>query len=126
MRQSAFQTTVIRFGGLFGGERNPGGFFKSKRLLQNPDSPVNLIHLDDCLSLMHEVLKQNVWGEVFNGVTDTHPTKREFYSLAAQVAGFAVPEFESGNDSTNYKIVSNVITSYSIHYTKLYESAKAR
>ena len=43
---------------------------------------------------------------MLNGVTDTHPTKREFYSLSAKVAGFPVPDFEDVKQSP-FKIVSN-------------------
>ena len=41
--------TVIRFGGLVGPRRHPGRFFAGKKDMPNGLSPVNFIHLDDCV-----------------------------------------------------------------------------
>ena len=100
------KTTIIRFGGLIGYSRNPGNFFSKGRLVQNPDSNVNLIHRDDCIGIINQVVEQEVWGEVFNCCADTHPTKREFYTQAAQSIGLPAPEFAKSG-AKSFKIVSN-------------------
>jgi nucleoside-diphosphate-sugar epimerase len=103
---SSITTTVVRFGGLIGSDRNPGRFFREGSLVHNPDSPVNLIHRDDCIGIISQIVEQEVWGEVFNCCADTHPTKREFYTQAAKSTGAPVPEFaDSGTQS--FKIISN-------------------
>ena len=100
------QTTIVRFGGLVGYSRNPGNFFVSGRSVRNPDSPVNLIHRDDCIGIIGKIVENEVWGEVFNCCADTHPTKRQFYTQAAVSIGNPVPEFvDSGVKS--FKIISN-------------------
>ena len=110
------KTTIIRFGGLIGYSRNPGKFFSKGRLVQNPDSNVNLIHRDDCIGIISQIVEQEVWGEVFNCCADTHPTKREFYTHAAKSMGLSAPEFaKSGVKSL--KIISNQKVKKMLNYT---------
>ena len=101
-----FETTIVRFGGLIGYSRNPGIFFNNKMLVSNPDSKVNMIHRDDCINIIVQIVAQNMWGEVFNCCADTHPTKREFYTQAARQLGVPVPKFQDSDDPT-FKIISN-------------------
>lgn len=99
-------TTIVRFGGLIGYSRHPGNFFRSKGIVQNPDTPVNLIHRDDCIGIISEIVEQQVWGEVFNCCADTHPSKREFYTRAMNLIGAPLPAFGTPNPSAG-KIISN-------------------
>ncbi|MGI4749076.1 MAG: SDR family oxidoreductase [Janthinobacterium lividum] len=96
-------TTVIRFGGLFGPDRNPGRFFRDKNSIPNGLSPVNLIHLQDCLGLIEAVLNQPKNG-IYNAVAPTHPTKKDFYSKAILKMGLAAPEFLE--EKTDWKIIN--------------------
>ena len=48
---SAFTTTIIRFTGLIGPNRNLSKYFAGKINIPNGLAPVNLIHLADCLGL---------------------------------------------------------------------------
>lgn len=100
------QTTIVRFGGLIGYTRNPGKFFSKRRPIHDPDSNVNLIHRDDCIGIISQIVRQEAWGEVFNCCADTHPTKREFYTYAATSIGGIAPEF-ADSDATSFKIISN-------------------
>ncbi len=76
--------TIIRMAGLIGPERHPGRFFAGKENIPNGLSPVNLIHLDDCVGLIEHVMENNLWGETFNGAAPSHPAKADFYDLASQ------------------------------------------
>lgn len=98
--------TIVRFGGLIGYRRQPGRFFRAGAVVRNPDSPVNLIHRDDCVAIIGRVIEQRGWGEVFNCCADTHPTKREFYTRAARAIGGVVPEFGE-SDPGSGKSISN-------------------
>lgn len=103
---TGFDTTVLRFSGLVGPGRHPGRFFRGGKAVRQPAAPINLIHLDDCLGIMDAILGQQAWGETFNGCSDTHPEKRDFYRHVTTMAGMPLPEFiESGE--LQYKIVSN-------------------
>lgn len=106
-RQSeCFTTTIIRFSGLVGPGRHPGRFFRGGKEVKQPDAPINLIHLDDCIGLIDSILQQSAWGEVFNGCSDTHPIKREFYPFAAALVGQPAPVFSTAQTCA-FKIVSN-------------------
>ncbi len=98
------QTTVIRFGGLFGPDRNPGRFFRDKNSIPNGLAPVNLVHLNDCLSLIEAVLNQQNFPGVYNAVAPSHPTKKEFYTKAILKSGFAAPDFVE--EKTAWKIIN--------------------
>ncbi len=102
----AFETTLLRFGGLIDKRRHPGRFFSGGRSVQNADTPVNLIHFDDCLGIINAIIEQNCWGEVFNACADSHPSKRQFYSKAIKHYGGSLPEFID-SDGTVGKSVSN-------------------
>jgi len=99
-----FDTTIIRFGGLFGPDRNPGRFFRDKNSIPNGLAPVNLIHLNDCIGLIEAVLNQQKFPEVYNAVAPSHPTKEEFYTKAILKSGFVAPEFVA--EKTEWKIIN--------------------
>lgn len=103
---SHFETTIIRFGGLFGYGTRPVDFISATRKMKSPKGFVNLIHREDALCILEEIILQNVWGEVFNAVADTHPQREIFYKSQAEKYGKPMPVFDETTPST-YKIVSN-------------------
>ena len=106
-RQSEqFRTTIVRFAGLIGGSRHPGRFFRGGKTVKNPGANVNLIHLDDCINIIDLIVANNIWGETFNACADTHPSKREFYSHAADMMGAPSPDFDDSDD-LSFKIIDN-------------------
>ena len=100
----AFETTILRFGGLIGGSRNPANFVKKKKLVGS--ARVNLIHLDDCIGIINAILQQNRWGETFNACADTHPTKEEFYTHVCKQSRVSQPMFEDTNEKLP-EVISN-------------------
>ena len=110
--QTNFSTTIVRFAGLIGYDRLPGRFLAGKKNVENGNTPINVIHLDDCIELIAQIIYQNVWGEVFNACADGHPTRKEFYTLAAKKIGLETPSFAAEIES-DFKIVnSNKIKKY--------------
>lgn len=103
---SSFETTVIRFGGLIGYDRQPCRFVMSAYKVMGPETPVNMIHRDDCVGIIDAILEKEAWGEIYNGVADTHPTKREFYEAACKAIDEEPPLFDELHTGT-FKIVSN-------------------
>jgi nucleoside-diphosphate-sugar epimerase len=106
MDDSSFATTVVRFGGLYGGDRHPGRFLAGRTDVSRPQAPVNLIHRDDCVAVLRTLLKQEVHDEVFNACADAHPTRRAVYTRAAEVLGLEPPTFDD-TDSTTGKTVDS-------------------
>ncbi|GGH01974.1 SDR family oxidoreductase [Mucilaginibacter phyllosphaerae] len=105
-QQTAFKTTIIRFGGLIGPGREPGRFFAGKKDIPNGLASVNMIHQDDCVSLTRAVLHQDAFGYTLNACTPHHPPKAEFYTLAAVKAGLPEPQFLP--ELKEWKMISSV------------------
>lgn len=101
-----FETTIIRFAGLFGYNRKPGNFFKDGQKISNPNGFVNMIHQDDCIQLIEKVIEKNAWNQIFNGCADTHPTRRDFYTKTTLDIRLESPEFEEIGE-LQQKIISN-------------------
>ena len=111
----AFQTTIVRMAGLIGGRRHPGRFFAKRLdannqpkggLIKNSTAFVNLIHLDDCLQVIEQILEQNAWQEVFNACADAHPSKGEFYTQATASLGLELPVCAEQGEPY-FKIIDN-------------------
>ena len=112
--EAAFATTIIRFAGLYGGDRDPGRFLAGRDTVSGGDAPVNLIHRDDCIGIVTAILAQDVRGETFNACADTHPTRRALYTAAAERLDTAPPAFEDGGAN---KRVSNEKVKRVLGYT---------
>ncbi len=102
---SIFQTTIVRFGGLIGADRNPARFLSRRTEAVDGNKPVNLIHQDDCIAILMEIIRQNLWGETLNACCPKHPSRREFYEKASEISGIAAPKFT--NSAEDYKIVDS-------------------
>lgn len=113
--QTAFQTTVIRFGGLVGPGRHPGRFFAGKQNIPNGKAPVNLIHQQDCIGLTKTILNKNAFGYTFNACSPDHPAKAVYYSDAASHAGLALPQFV--DELQEWKTINSVSIPANLNYS---------
>ena len=93
-QNNCFETTILRFAGLFGGERHPGNWFSDGRKIPQPNGYVNMIHQEDCIEIIHEIIDQNCWDTTLNACADHHPTRKEFYAIAKLCKDLMLPEFE--------------------------------
>jgi nucleoside-diphosphate-sugar epimerase len=114
-----FQATVLRFGGLIGYDRNPARFIQHKKEVKG-NIPVNLIHRDDCVNLITQIIENDIWGETFNAVCPEHPTKKEFYTKAAKVSELPKPVFT--DEAGSYKVVNSDKLISMLDYTFSYNS----
>jgi nucleoside-diphosphate-sugar epimerase len=119
LSERSFKTTVVRFGGLIGANRNPGRFLAGKKNVP-ANTPVNLIHRDDCVAILSQIIEKNIWGEVFNACSPVHPTKKEFYTRAAEVSDLPVPEFADIREK--FKIINSDKLVQRLDYTFKYPS----
>jgi len=101
-----FETTILRFGGLIGEDRHPAKFLAGKENLENPDAPINLIHQNDCIRIIEEIIDQSKWNEVFNAVAPFHPTREAYYSQKAIIMNLPEPKFSSEKSNIK-KVVSS-------------------
>ncbi len=104
-----FQTTVVRFGGLIGEDRHPIHFLAGRKNIENPDAPINLIHLEDCIGIISSIIEQDCWDETFNAVTPFHPSRKEYYSQKALEMNLDLPEFDVDSISSGKTISSDKV-----------------
>jgi len=102
------ETTIVRFGGLFGGNRQPVTYLAGRKELRGGNAPVNLIHRDDCIQILTEIIKQEAFGRIFNAVTPQHPVKEVYYSKMAKKLQLEMPQFKTEVTNTTFKQVDSV------------------
>jgi nucleoside-diphosphate-sugar epimerase len=113
-QETAFTSTIIRFGGLLGPGRDPGRFFAGKTNIPNGQAPVNLIHLDDCIGITEKIIQADLGNLTINAVAPHHPAKSEFYIAAAQKSDLDIPQFIV--ELKQWKIVNSVYADALLHY----------
>jgi nucleoside-diphosphate-sugar epimerase len=104
-----FQTTVLRFGGLIGEDRNPIHFLAGRTSIENPNAPINLIHQEDCIGIILKIIDSDFWGETFNAVSPFHPTREHYYCKKAKELGLDLPTFDHSKPSIGKLISSEKI-----------------
>jgi nucleoside-diphosphate-sugar epimerase len=106
---SSFKTTLLRFGGLIGEDRNPVKFLAGKQNIENPDACINFIHQEDCIGIILKIIKLKSWGEIYNGVSPFHPTRQAYYTQKATELNLPLPEFDYSKTSTEKLISSDKV-----------------
>ena len=110
-----FKSTILRFGGLIGYDRKPGNFFKNGKAINYPDAFINLIHRDDCIQIIKELIAKNIWNKTLNACTDTHPKKRDFYTKEFKKEGRNNPTFKEFFPN-EYKIINSDLLKSILNY----------
>lgn len=105
---SSCNTTIVRFGGLFGGNRQPARYLAGRENLSGANAPVNLIHRSDCIHILSEIIKQQAYGHIFNAVYPEHPTKSDYYNKKILEMGMHPPQFTPPATSEKFKKVDSV------------------
>jgi nucleoside-diphosphate-sugar epimerase len=118
-QQTALPTTILRMGGLVGGDRKAGRFLAGKKDVKNGNAPINMIHRDDCIGVINEIVEQEIWEETFNVCADEHPTRKEFYLAQTAKQGLEAPTF-SDDEEVSFKIISNEKVKTLLGYNFLY------
>ena len=102
-----FDTTILRFSGLFGDERHPAKQLSGKTQLKNADAPINLIHLKDAIQIIIEIIEQDVFNETFNASTTPHPSKQVYYTSICESMNLQIPIYDLNQKSKGKIILSN-------------------
>ena len=89
----SFKTTVLRFGGLIGPQRHPVYSLAKRAFIDNPNGIINFIHLEDCLQCLLAILEKQHQSGVFNAVCPYFPTRENYYTTIAKMAGVQLPPF---------------------------------
>jgi nucleoside-diphosphate-sugar epimerase len=101
---------VLRLAGLVGENRHPGRFFKKDRVISLPNAQVNLVHQEDVIGIISQLLVSEVMSGVYNIVSKTHLSKHKFYSIATDALGLVAPSFDNNSpDNLGRKVLSDKI-----------------
>ncbi|WP_460220557.1 NAD(P)H-binding protein [Psychroserpens sp. MEBiC05023] len=98
-KNTSFKTTILRFSGLFAKDRHPAITLSGRTQLKNGNAPVNLIHRNDCISIIEKLLKQDIWNETFNASIPSNISKREYYTSTCQVLKIPIPHYNTSSIS---------------------------
>lgn len=104
-----FKTTILRFGGLIGEDRNPIKFLAGKVNLENAETPINFIHQEDCIGIILKIIATGSWNEIYNGVSPFHPTRETYYTQKATELTLPLPQFDYSKPSIGKLILSDKI-----------------
>lgn len=111
---------LLRLSGLIGPKRMPGRFFAGKINVPNGLAPVNMIHQDDVISLINCLIDSETAEGVYNGCSPSHPSKQEFYTLAAEAEQLSPPTFIP--EKIRWKIISSERTESELNFSYKYPS----
>jgi len=109
--------SIVRFGGLFGGSRQPARYLAGRKALRNGNAPVNLIHRDDCIGILLEIIKQEAFGHLFNAVIPQHPLKGAYYTKKTRELGLVPPSYTQVMEDEVFKQVDSERIDLVLGYT---------
>ncbi len=109
LQNSNFSTIILRLGGLIGNNRHPA-FYVSNKVLKTSNEYINLIHLDDCIAVIKQLLQTSIKTELFNLVSPYHPTKGIYYTQYCEKLGIPSPIINNLAVTKGKKISSTKIS----------------
>lgn len=86
--------TILRFGGLFGGERHPGKYLSGKKNLVGRLWPVNMLHQEDAVGFTKKIINDKIQSKIFTVISDEHPTREDFYTRFCIDHNLPLPDFD--------------------------------
>jgi nucleoside-diphosphate-sugar epimerase len=106
MNNKKFKTTILRPAGLVGGNRIAGRWFAGRKNVSGGNIPANLVHLEDCIGISYEIIRQDVFNQIFNMCASEHPPKVKLYIAQAVKYGFEEPTFQM-DIPKDFKVIDN-------------------
>ena len=116
---SGLRCVVIRFAGLFGPGRAIGSFLRKVDKEKLSNAPVNLIHLQDCLGIIEQIIKQDISGVTLNACCDEHPLRKDLYARFLSSETMKSVVFIEPQENS-FKIVSNSLLKRTLQYKLVY------
>jgi len=116
--QSETQLTscILRLGGLFGPDRRPVQYIVNRGVLDNPELPINMIHLQDILAFTTALIEQDcIPNEIYNLVSPHYKNRLDYYTKEAQELHLILPPLGENDWKTKREISGQKI----VHQTGL-------
>lgn len=115
IRSTYSDAVILRLAGLTGNERHPVKHLAGRTEIPNPDSPINLLHLQDAIAIIKLFIQNPHLSGTYNLVTPYHPSRRSYYLEKAKELHLELPRFTDNNISAG-KIVSGEKLSNLLQY----------
>lgn len=112
VRQSQKPHILFRLGGLIGPNRHPIRFLQGRKEVKNPNGLINFVHQGDCIRAIIKAIQNPELAGTFNLVYPDRPTRKKYYSKAAEFYQFPPPEFKD-EAPTQRTIISDKFTQLS-------------
>ena len=100
---------IIRFAGLVGEDRHPINSLAGRENLKQGNTPVNLVHLDDCARAVQLLLETPSYQRLYHLSAPSHPSRAEYYTHMAEKLGLNPPHFICTADDPQRIIHGNKI-----------------
>lgn len=111
-----FDLTIVRFGGLMGGDRIPGKYFAGKENVAG-HTRVNFIHRNDAVGILAWIIEKDLWNEIYNGVAPIHSLRKDIYERNHQDLGFDLPaSYQQANPAEDRLILGKKILETGFHF----------
>ncbi|MDG1930212.1 MAG: NAD(P)H-binding protein [Flavobacteriaceae bacterium] len=96
--------TIVRLGGLVGGDRHPAKQLAGRINIPAPLALTNLVHREDVVRFLMAIIEGGHWGKTLHCVSPVHQRRVDFYTLAAKRLNLPLPAFAT-TGSTRNKVV---------------------
>ncbi len=110
---------ILRLAGLYNKDRHPGRWLAGKTNLSGANQAINLIHQEDVIAIIVQLLKGEPKTGVFNLSADLHPRKKDYYPMMCEKLGLKAPTFVQEGDASG-KIIDNSLIKASLNYQFLF------
>jgi nucleoside-diphosphate-sugar epimerase len=84
---------ILRLSGLIGAGRHPIHFLQGRENVNGGEAPVNLVHLKDVIEAIGTIITGNKWSCIYNVSYPSHPAKKEYYPMMAEILGLKAPVY---------------------------------
>jgi nucleoside-diphosphate-sugar epimerase len=88
--------TILRLAGLVGPDRHPIASLQGRQL-SDADRPVNLVHVDDVVRALERLHVLGGKSNTLHLCCREHPSRQDYYTLAALQRGLTPPTFSSSH-----------------------------
>ena len=85
IKNAANPATIVRLGGLVGGDRHPAKQLAGKINIPAPQAPTNLVHRQDVVRFLMAIIEEGHWGKTLHCVSPNHKPRVDFYTEALSV-----------------------------------------
>ena len=101
-------TTIVRLGGLVGGNRHPAKQLAGRTNIPAPQAPTNLVHRQDVVRFLMAIIEEGHWGKTLHCVSPVHHQRADFYTEASKRLNLKLPSFAKTTSKRNKKVMDSL------------------